>query len=482
MDLGRYVVFDEIASGGMSSVHFGRMLGPAGFGRTVAIKRLHPHYAKDPDFVSMLIDEARLVSRIHHPNVVPTLDIVHTKSDLFLVLEYVPGETLAKLQALAAEQGVAIPESVTLALVTNMLLGLDAAHEATSEDGTPLGIIHRDVSPQNVLVGTDGNARVLDFGIARAADASHRSDGGQVKGKIAYMSPEQLRLDSGLGRATDIYAASVVLWELLTGRRLFDRVEKSQIAALVLAGAIRSPRSVVPSISETLEEIVMRGLEALPEHRYATAREMAACLEAGGRMATAREVASFVASIAAASLSERALVVARIEKETASRVDVRALAAQIAEGNEAEARQPTMLPQRGAAPFADVTIASPAGAPRHGSRRALVLLGVAAAVCAVGGAVLVRQVGRDPRPAASSLASSASANAEPPITQAVTAVEAALPAAPPPHEPAERPPITPTAEAKARRREAPGASAKSRATSPTPRPSSSAGHDLFDRN
>ena len=332
IDLGRYVVCDEIASGGMASVHFGRMLGPAGFGRTVAIKRLHPHFAKDADFVSMMLDEARVASRIHHPNVVAPLDVVHTKSDLYLVMEYVPGETLETLRKTCTERGVTIPRPVALAVAVNVLLGLHAAHEATAEDGRALGIIHRDVSPHNVLVGTDGNARVLDFGIARAAGASHHSDAGQVKGKIAYMSPEQLRLDPDLGREADIYAASMVVWEMLTGKRMFEGANREQIAFFVASGAVRSPRTFDAEISEELEDIVMRGLEQTPARRYPTAKEMAEALEASGRVATPREVAAWIAEIAADTIKERADVVARIEFETLSRIDVRAFATELAEG------------------------------------------------------------------------------------------------------------------------------------------------------
>jgi eukaryotic-like serine/threonine-protein kinase len=464
MDLGRYVVFDEIASGGMSSVHFGRMLGPAGFGRTVAIKRLHPHYAKDPDFVSMMLDEARLVSRIHHPNVVPTLDIVHTKSDLFLVMEYVPGETLTSIRRLATAQGVAIPQAVALAIATNILLGLDAAHEATSEDGKPLGIIHRDVSPQNVLVGVDGSARLLDFGIARAAGASHHSDGGQVKGKVAYMSPEQLRLDPDLARQTDVYAASVVLWEMLTGRRLFEGAQRDQIAFLVLSGAVRSPRTVNEAISEELEDLVMRGLERMPADRFATAREMAVSLEACGRVATAREVAEWLAAIAADSLGERAAVVSRIEKETATRVDLRALATQIAEGNVSEGRslapvvEPTMInPPEPVVVFEE---------PPRSRGRAVAIAGALALVVVVVFALL-----HATRTTAASL---------PPPPQVIAAV--AEPTPPPaPQMPVSAPVIVAPVSASPRPRNAP-TFRTGREKPAAPRPAPSTGHELFDRN
>src|SRR6516225_8996456 len=167
--VGRYALYVAIAAGGMATVHLGRLIGEVGFSRTVAIKRLHPQYAADPEFVSMFLDEARLAARIRHPNVVPTLDVVATKGELFLVMDYVPGESLARLSRVCREQRRPIPHRITSAVMAGALHGLHAAHEAKSERGAPLGIVHRDVSPQNVLVGADGVPRVLDFGVAKAA-------------------------------------------------------------------------------------------------------------------------------------------------------------------------------------------------------------------------------------------------------------------------------------------------------------------------
>src|SRR5215471_9492239 len=161
--IGRYALFGEIAAGGMATVHFGRLVGPVGFSRTVAIKRLHAQYAKDPDFVAMFLDEARLASRVQHPNVVTM------PSEVFLVMEYLQGESLSRLIRDARKAGELVPPGHAASIVAGMLHGLHAAHEAKSERREALNIVHRDVSPQNVLVGTDGAARVLDFGVAKAA-------------------------------------------------------------------------------------------------------------------------------------------------------------------------------------------------------------------------------------------------------------------------------------------------------------------------
>src|ERR1041385_2717351 len=190
--IGRYALFGEIASGGMATVHFGRLVGPVGFSRTVAIKRLHPQYAKDPEFVSMFLDEARLAARIQHPNVVTTLDVVALPNEVFLVMEYVQGESLSRLVKNTTKAGERMPWGHIVSVMAGMLHGLHAAHEAKSERREPLNIVHRDVSPQNVLVGTDGVARVLDFGVAKAAMRVGSTRDNQMKGKLSYMSPEQL--------------------------------------------------------------------------------------------------------------------------------------------------------------------------------------------------------------------------------------------------------------------------------------------------
>ena len=191
--VGRYEVHDRIAAGGMATVHLGRLLGAAGFSRTVAIKRLHDGYAKDPEFVAMLLDEARLAALIRHPNVVPTLDVVAEDDELLVVMEYVEGDSVAHLTKLAQSAGQRVPVPFAAAILAQALHGLHAAHEARDKKGEPLGIVHRDVSPQNILVGVDGVARVLDFGIAKAASRATSTEDGQVKGKTAYMAPEQLQ-------------------------------------------------------------------------------------------------------------------------------------------------------------------------------------------------------------------------------------------------------------------------------------------------
>lgn len=249
-----------------------RMQGQAGFGRTVAIKTLHPHVAKDAEFVAMLLDEARLASRVRHPNVVQVLDLVVTGTDVALVLDFVHGDSLARLWHSAQR---CIPRAIALRVMVDVLRGLHAAHEATAEDGSPLGIVHRDVSPQNVLVGFDGTSRVLDFGIAKAAGRMQTTQDGKVKGKLAYMAPEQL-LGGRVDRRTDVYAAGIIMWELLAGEQLYAG-DPAEVFGKVAAAEV--PPLGGDDACDGLRAIVARALSRAPDDRFATADEMANAIE-----------------------------------------------------------------------------------------------------------------------------------------------------------------------------------------------------------
>jgi serine/threonine-protein kinase len=301
----------------MATVHFGRLSGPVGFSRTVAIKRLHPQYAKDPEFVTMFLDEARLCGRIRHPNVVPTLDVVATEGEIFIVMEYVAGEALSKLLKTAWQKNVPVPPRVAATIISSVLHGLHAAHQTKDEHGRELGIVHRDVSPQNILVGSDGTSRVLDFGVAKAAGRMQTTRDGQVKGKIAYMPPEQL---SGgfVSRQSDIYAASVVLWEALTARRLFDGETEAIVLVRAIEGKIDAPSTFNPAIDAATDAVVMRGLARDPEARFATARDMALAMEQTIGLASPYEVGEWVESVAAEEIARRARSIAEIESASMS--------------------------------------------------------------------------------------------------------------------------------------------------------------------
>jgi serine/threonine protein kinase len=316
--VGRYTLYGEIASGGMATVHFGRMAGAVGFSRPVAVKRLHAQFAKDAAARAMFIDEARLVSRIRHVNVVPTLDVVATAGQLYLVMEYVQGESLARLMRAAWERYDQVPVPIALAILSHALHGLHAAHEATSESGAPLEIVHRDVSPQNILVGIDGIARVLDFGIARAAQRIESTGDSVLKGKIAYMAPEQFD-DVEVTRRADLYSAGVVLWELLAGRRLFDKTDEVRMAIVerLMRGAAPLPSEHRGRIAPELDAVVMKALARDPSERFATAREMALALEKAGPLASPSEIGQWVEWSATEAIVEREQKIAEFEQACA---------------------------------------------------------------------------------------------------------------------------------------------------------------------
>jgi len=312
--VGRYAVYDEIGRGGMAAVHLARLLGHVGFSRTVAIKMLRPQYAKDPAFVSMFLDEARLAARIAHPNVVHTLDVEATQGELFVVMEYVHGESLARLMRHARNEKTPIPVPIAASLLSGVLLGLHAAHEAKSVGGEPLDLVHRDVSPDNILVGVDGIAKVADFGIAKARGRLQTTRTGELKGKIAYMAPEQI--EGRAVRATDMFAVAIVLWEALAGRRFFEGKDELTRMRNLLGGIIESPRAHAPEIPAALEAVVMRGLERDPSLRFATALEMATALERAVTPASAIDVAQWLETAGAAGLERRSVLLARMEESS----------------------------------------------------------------------------------------------------------------------------------------------------------------------
>jgi serine/threonine protein kinase len=316
-DIGRYTLFGEIAAGGMATVHLGRLAGAAGFARTVAIKQLHPHYASDPGFVRMFEDEARLAARIHHPNVVQTLDVVAEKGELFLVLDYVQGETLSRIWRSLREQEELAPASVTASILTGVLHGLHAAHEAKDDDGKPLNIVHRDVSPQNVMVGVDGVARLLDFGVAKAAVRATTTQEGELKGKLAYMAPESLEHHE-VTRLSDLYAVGVLLWEGLTGRRLFEAETEGQLLRRILLHPIETPGSLIQGVPPELDAITMRAIDRDPQKRFQTAREMALAIERVTEIARASQVSEWIARVAKKPLEARAERVAELLGKSAA--------------------------------------------------------------------------------------------------------------------------------------------------------------------
>ncbi len=289
----------------MATIHIARVIGDVGFSRIVAAKRLQPQLAEDAEFVAMFLDEARIASKIHHRNVVPVLDVVALGNELVLVQEYVHGVPLSWLlrRALVARQHVPIDVSVSIGC--QILAGLHAAHETVDELGAPLHVVHRDVSPQNIMISTDGTARLLDFGIAKASDRASVTRKGYFKGKLGYSAPEQV--DGRATRKSDVYALSIVLWELLVGRR-FHRSGQSDTELIneIVAGslptiteALAGERSWLGAARwselEELEPILQLGLSQDPRLRWPTAAAMEKALASAVMPAPTSAIAAWVA-------------------------------------------------------------------------------------------------------------------------------------------------------------------------------------------
>jgi eukaryotic-like serine/threonine-protein kinase len=314
--LGRYAMFGELASGGMASVHLGRLLGPAGFARTVVIKRMRRELTKDPEFAAMFVDEACLAARVKHPNVVSTLDVVSDEDELFIVMDYVHGESLEQLMLDTSARGETIPLSIVSAILVHALLGLHAAHEAVSAEGEPLHLVHRDFSPHNVLVDVDGIARVADFGVAKTAQKIHQTRDGQIKGKWSYMSPEQVA-SADLDRRSDVFAAGIVLWEALTLERLFLHKNPAKIAAEITFKEVAAPSAHGARSTPELDAVALKALAKEPEDRFPSARAMADALRRALAPADTLAVSEWLESIAGERLAERARRVASVERASA---------------------------------------------------------------------------------------------------------------------------------------------------------------------
>lgn len=300
----------------MASLHLARMTTSTGGSRIVAVKRLHREHTFDKDSVAVLSEEARLCGRVRHANVVGMIDLAIIDGALGLVLEYVAGETLAALVQRSAERHEFVPPVVAAMIVRGVLQGLQAAHGARSEDGTPLPIAHGDVSPQKILVGTDGKARLVDFSTAKTHDGREWSPLGDLRGSTAYMPPEQV-LGSPVTEKGDLYAAGVVLWELLAGRNLYACEDEERTSAAVLAGAPAPPSAFHSAVPPELDAVVMRAIAPQAYTRYATAGEFAAALEPWCT-ADERDIGAWVSALATEQLAAVQHVlhqVGRVEEE-----------------------------------------------------------------------------------------------------------------------------------------------------------------------
>jgi serine/threonine-protein kinase len=275
--LGRYQIIGRLATGGMAEVYLALSGDVPGFRTLVVVKRILPHLASNAQFIRMFLDEARLAALLDHPNIVRIIEVGHDGEDYFLVMELVQGKPLSAVLRKAAREHRPPSPALTSYLISQAAHGLAYAHTLTDGDNRPLGVVHRDVSPQNVLISFEGAVKLIDFGVARAfGRVAHTSPGG-LKGKIDYMSPEQASAEEVDHRA-DVFALGVVLWEAVTGRRLFRRETELATMRAIVDDPIPHPSEIV-QIPQELDAIVMRALRKRKDARFASAQEMAVALE-----------------------------------------------------------------------------------------------------------------------------------------------------------------------------------------------------------
>lgn len=272
-DVSKFLLLDRLAVGGMAEVYRAKSLGVHGFEKIIGIKRILPALAEDAEFVQMFVEEAKIAGRLRHANITRIFELGKVDGTHFIAMEYVFGKDLLQIRKRLEQGGMRMPVAMAAWILANVLAGLDYAHRQRGPDGQPLGIIHRDISPQNVLISYDGLVKLCDFGIAKAASRATQTVAGVVKGKLGYMSPEQI---SGrpIDHRSDVFAASTVLWELLTGERLFGKGTDFEVLERVRDAKADPPSTLAPEVTQVLDAVVMRGLARDPDDRWETAGDM----------------------------------------------------------------------------------------------------------------------------------------------------------------------------------------------------------------
>ncbi|PTL78171.1 serine/threonine-protein kinase [Vitiosangium sp. GDMCC 1.1324] len=307
---GKYQLIKRLAMGGMAQIYLARQRGPEGFEKLVVVKRILPHLAENDEFVRMFLDEARIAARLDHPNIVQIFDLGAQDDSFFIAMEYIHGEDLRRVWKRAERSGQLIPVPLVCRVMIEACAGLDHAHKKVDANGKPLNIVHRDISPQNILLTFEGRAKVVDFGIAKAADQATETRSGVLKGKYSYMSPEQASGQKKLDCRSDIFALGVVLYELLTGARLFKRTNDMATLQAVAECDIKPPSQLNPRVPKDLDPIVMKALARAPEDRYAEALGLQLALEdwliAHQLPSSTAHVAAFMQDLYAARLAEEA--------------------------------------------------------------------------------------------------------------------------------------------------------------------------------
>lgn len=449
---GRYRLLHRIAGGGMAEVYAACLSGEAEFHKLVALKRMHAHLADDPRFVDMFLDEARIAAHIHSPHVVSTLDLGRADDGtLFIVMDLVLGTNLAELLRACGARGEQVPLPVAARILLDAGAGLHDAHEARTATGDELRIVHRDISPHNVLVGADGRARLTDFGVARALHRLTQTRTGETKGKLAYFSPEQAT-GRDLDRRSDVFAFGIVAWELLTVQRLFACPSPSQTLEQVLLAEIPRADELRDAIPAAVADAVRRALRRERDDRFQTAGDLVSALrsgflEAGIPPASAGEVSAWSAPLVGERVAGLEQAIARALREPELEVEV--LTGSITVDITPDLSDVATLPRRGAAPVVEPVLPSPprgVAAPRvptpsskpptpRTERGRPVAWVATLAVAAVAAALTYQAVaGRPPQERSSSRTSAPPA--EPAATEPDAAVAAGAEPAPPAAHPA----------------------------------------------
>jgi serine/threonine-protein kinase len=312
--VGKYRILSELGRGGMANVYLAVARGPGGVAKLVVLKALLPELASEPGALAMFLDEARLAAQLNHANVVQTYEVGTEGERQVIVMEYLEGQSLAQIIKRAELSNRPMPPGMLVRIVMNALEGLHYAHELSSYDGSPLSLVHRDVSPQNIFVTYDGQVKVLDFGIAKAASSSTHTATGIVKGKIAYMAPEQMVGDN-VDRRADVFSVGCMLWALATGKKLWKDTPDVHIMRRVINGEIPNPQSVNPSCDDELDGIVMKALAGERNERYQTALELQEdlerYLERRSLAVKQKEIGNFVSTLFADTRAELKALIER---------------------------------------------------------------------------------------------------------------------------------------------------------------------------
>ncbi|MGZ3441757.1 MAG: serine/threonine protein kinase [Polyangia bacterium] len=314
---GKYDLLALLATGGMAEIWLAKVSGMAGFEKLVVIKRLLDKLAIDPEYVEMFLDEARINARLTHSNIVQVLELGQVEGKYFMAMEFVPGLSVSQVGKRATKQLGSVPQEVACGIVAQACSGLHYAHEKTLPDDTPLNIIHRDVSPQNLILTYEGLVKVLDFGIAKSDHRQSQTRTGLVKGKFSYMSPEQC-LGQALDRRNDVFALGIVLFELCTARRLFKRGSTYETYTAITNADVPPPRSLNQKIPEEVEAVIKRALAKKKDDRYPTADAMQDALEDAMRKASLRgsatDLAKFMNETFAAEEAEQRRLIAQAQR------------------------------------------------------------------------------------------------------------------------------------------------------------------------